>query len=166
MKYLVILTGVVCLALPVCAPPPEPEPVVDVGPLSDEDIAAVRELAHSYQEAVLANDAEAVAALYTDNATEMPADAPIRQGRAAVQSAYEAPSPVLSAFEVTSVEIDGLDDLAYDRGTWSGTFVMEGVEEPPTVTGKYLCIARKQSDGSWLWSIVIWNSDAPIGGQP
>jgi hypothetical protein len=40
MKRLMILGGVVCLALAVCAPPPEPEPVFD--PAVEE--AAVRQL--------------------------------------------------------------------------------------------------------------------------
>jgi uncharacterized protein (TIGR02246 family) len=135
------------------------------GPLSDEDIAAVRELAHSYQEAVLAKDAGAVAALYTEDATEMPPDTRARQGRPAILFAYEAPGPTMSAFTVTSVETDGRDGLAYDRGTWKATIAVEGAEEPTTDTGKYLCIARRQNDGSWLWAIVTWNSDSPLPGQ-
>ena len=137
----------------------------DAGPLSEEDVAALRGMAHSYQEAVLANNATAVAALYTEDATEMPPNLPARQGRAAIRSAYAAPAATMTAFNVTSVEIDGVDDFAYDRGTWSATFAVEGIEDPVTDTGKYLCIARKQSDGSWLWAIVTWNSDLPIPGE-
>jgi uncharacterized protein (TIGR02246 family) len=139
--------------------------LADAGPLSAEDIAAVRALAQSYQDAVLANNAEAVAALYAEDATEMPSQFPARQGRAAILAAYAAPGTPMSAFTVTSVETDGVDGLAYDRGTWTGTFAVEGMEEPVTDTGKFLCIARKQSDGSWLWTIVTWNSDSPPPGQ-
>lgn len=135
------------------------------GQVSKEDVAAVRELAHSYQEAVLANNAAAVAALYTEDATELPPNLPARQGRAAIRSAYATAVDTMTAFKVTSVEIDGVDDLAYDRGTWSATFTVEENEKPVTNSGKYLCIARRQSDRSWLWAIVTWNSDLPLPGQ-
>jgi hypothetical protein len=33
---------------------------------------------------------------------------------------------------------------------------------PVSETGKHIVIARRQADGSWLWTDVIYNSDAPI----
>ena len=137
----------------------------DAGPLSDEDLAAVRALAQSYREAVLASNDEAVAALYAEDATEMPPHSPVHQGRAAILSAYEAPGATVSAFTMTSVETDGVDGFAYDRGTWTWTGAVEGLKEPVTDTGKYLCIARKQGDGSWLWTVATWNSNLPLPGQ-
>jgi len=137
----------------------------DAGPLPGDDVAALRALGRSYQEAVLANDAEVVAALYAEDATEMPPNTPVRQGRAAILAAYRTPVAPVSTFSLTSVETDGVDGLAYDRGAWTATVAIEGMEEPVTETGKYLCIARKQGDGSWLWAIVTWNSDLPLPGQ-
>ncbi|UCG87442.1 MAG: DUF4440 domain-containing protein [Gemmatimonadota bacterium] len=131
-------------------------------PLSDEDVAALRDLGTAYTEAVLAGDADAVAALYTENAIEMPPDMPSREGRAAIRAAYAAEGGVPQAFTVTSVEIDGLGGLAFDRGTWSWTGVVAAEGEPVTLTGKYLMVVRQQQDGSWLWTTGIWNSDAPM----
>lgn len=131
-------------------------------PLSDEDVATLRDLGTAYTEAVLAGDADAVAELYTENAIEMPPDMPSREGRAAIRAAYAAEGGVPQAFTVTSAEIDGLDGLAFDRGTWSWTGVIAAEGEPVTLTGKYIMIARKQQDGAWLWTIGIWNSDAPM----
>jgi hypothetical protein len=42
------------------------------------------------------------------------------------------------------------------------TVVSEGAEEPITLIGKYVVIARKQEDGAWLWTLNIWNTDAPM----
>ena len=150
----IVLAAFALTVLAACQP--------EVGPLSDEDAAAVRNLGTSYAQAVLAGDADAVAALYTENATEMPPDMPAREGRAAIRAAYEAEAGVVEEFTLTSVEIDGRAELAFDRGTWSWTGVVVDTAEAVTLTGKYVSIARKQGDGSWFWAAAIWNSDAPL----
>jgi uncharacterized protein (TIGR02246 family) len=134
-------------------------------PLSDDDVAILEELTESYRQAVLAGDAAAVAAMYTPDATEMPANFPVREGGAAILAAYEAQAGMMHEFRVTPVATHGVGDLAYQRGTWSGTFAMAGLAEAIADTGKYLEIAERQEDGSWLWTAVIWNSDLPLPGQ-
>jgi uncharacterized protein (TIGR02246 family) len=134
-------------------------------PLSDEDVTAIRELASSYAAANLAADADAVAALFAEDAIEMPPNEPATQGRAAIRERYAgyfAIEAETTSFEVTPVEIDGMDDLAFDRGTWSWAGIPPGMTESTTDTGKYLAISRRQADSSWLWSAVIWNSDLPL----
>jgi len=128
-------------------------------PLSNADVAAVRQLGQSYAQAVLKSDAAAVAALYADSAVEMPSDMPARVGKAAIQAAYAAESGA-TAFTLVSHRTEGRGDLAYDRGTWSWTGRMPGQTAPVSETGKYLAIARRQADGSWRWTEVIWNADA------
>lgn len=128
--------------------------------LSDADVAAIRQLGQSYASAVLKSDAAGVAALYADNAVEMPSDLPVRVGKAAIQAGYVGGMGA-TAFTLTSGQIDGRADLAYDRGTWSWTGTPPGKTTPVSQTGKYLTIARRQADGSWRWTQVIWNSDAP-----
>jgi ketosteroid isomerase-like protein len=63
---------------------------------------------------------------------------------------------------MTAVEIDGHDDLAFDRGTWSWTGREAAGMELVTQTGNYLSIARRQTDGSWRYSAMMWNSDTPL----
>ena len=129
----------------------------EAGPLTGEEVAAVRNIATSYGQAVRAGDADAVTALYALDAVEMPPDMPARMGRAAIGAAYTV---ALEGFSITSVEVDGRAGLAYDRGTWS--FTGMAADTAFTVTGKYLVIAHEQVDGSWLWTNVIWNSDARL----
>ncbi len=134
-------------------------------PLTDADIAAVQSLGDAYAQANLANDADAVAALYAVDAIEMPPQMPATVGRDAIRAKYASGFEAgmeSTDFTVTSVEIDGMDGLAYDRGTWSWTGVPPGMTEPTTDVGKYLVIARRQEDGSWVWTAGIWNSDLPL----
>ena len=134
-------------------------------PLTDEDVAAISSLATSYAQANLAKDADAVATLYADDAIEMPPNMPATVGTDAIRERYASAFELgmeSSEFTMTSAEIDGLNGLAFDRGTWVWIGIFPGMTEPITDTGKYLGIARQQEDGSWLWTATIWNSDIPL----
>jgi uncharacterized protein (TIGR02246 family) len=133
-------------------------------PLSDEDVASIRALAASYADAYTAMDADAVAATYTDDATEMPPDVPARAGRSAIRNSWAEEFGAVTdigQLTMTPVEINGMDGLAYDRGTWSWTGIMPDMTEAITVTGNYLAIARHQEDGAWRYAEMIWNGDQP-----
>jgi len=60
---------------------------------------------------------------------------------------------------MSAIDIDGRDDLAYIRGSHSLLLDYEGAVKDK---GKFLMILRRQSNGSWLISVVIFNSDLPI----
>lgn len=133
--------------------------------LSDRDVAAIRGLGESYAGAIAVEDADAVAALYAPDANEMPPREPTMAGRPAIRDRYAAEFQSrlnTGRFTLASEEIDGRDDLAYDRGTWSWTGAPPGLTGPVTETGKYVAIARRQDDGTWLWTTVIWNSDVRL----
>ncbi len=131
------------------------------GPLSDEDIAAIRANGDAYAQSALSADWPAWAALFTDDAVNMAPNEPAIEGRPAIQAWGEA-FPTMTEFTSTPVEIDGRTDLAYIRGTYSYTATVEGAPEPVTDSGKYLVVLRKQADGSWLTTANIWNSDQPL----
>jgi uncharacterized protein (TIGR02246 family) len=154
MYPLIVLVGAACQ-----------QPGPGAVPLTDQDMAAIRSLGEAYAEANLAGDADAVAAIYAVDAVEMPPNEPATVGRDAIRARYasgmEAGGQAIE-FTVTSAEIDGMNGLAYDRGTWAWTGIPPGMTEPITGSGKHLIIARRQEDGSWLWTVVIWNSDTPL----
>jgi uncharacterized protein (TIGR02246 family) len=119
----------------------------------------------SYAQAYMARDADAVAAVFTEDAIQMPPDVPAQVGIAAIRSFYEeafGAATDMGEFALTPEEIDGMDGLAYDRGTWSWTGVMPNMTEAVTMTGKYLGIVRRQEEGAWLWAATIWNRDQPL----
>jgi len=133
-----------------------------VAPLTDEDVAALNNLTAVNIQATLAGDCAAANAVLAEDAVLLPQDGPMVEGRAAMTAACEADETTTQDFTITSVQIDGYGDLAFDRGTWSQTFVTEDMAEPLTIAGKYVVISRKQADDSWLWTVLIWNTDAPM----
>ncbi len=139
-----------------CQPPAQ-----EAGPLSDEDLAAIRANGQAFIEANLAGDCAAVAALYTEDAVRMPPNNTAYRGRAAIEARC-AEIDTVTAFTLTSVETEGRDGLAYDWASYSITFRRVGMSEPITDTGKGLVLFQKQADGSWLAHRVIWNSDLPL----
>lgn len=154
MKSRSILPALAALALTITACQGE------AGPLSDEDIAAIEGIRDGYVEASLRGDWAAVAALFAEDGVRMPPNQPMEEGRAAIQAGLEA-GPSFADFTITS-EIEGIDGLAYDRCTFSLTLVMEEAPEPVTDTGHCTAILRKQADGSWALTSLIWNSDQPL----
>ena len=61
--------------------------------------------------------------------------------------------PKITAFSLTSLEIDGRGDLAYERGRYDIT--AGGV----TDQGSYLRVWRQRPDGSWKVFRDMWHSD-------
>jgi uncharacterized protein (TIGR02246 family) len=153
-----VLLAALALAL---ASTPCQLPAQEAGPLSEEDVAAIRASAESFAEAMLAGDWAGAAAFYTEDAVVMAPNEPAVQGRAAIE-AWMGALARFTEFSVEIVEIDGRGDLAFVRGTGSWTMMPEGASEPIQDTAKYVEIRRKQPDGSWLMAVDIWNSDLPL----
>jgi uncharacterized protein (TIGR02246 family) len=144
-------------------------PAPEAGPLTDEDIAAIKDLGErQVVEALLAEDFAAFAAMFTEDAVRMPPNEPLHQGRAAIEAwATQNWGPLTTTeFTQEALEIAGRGELAYVRGTYSATVEVPGVSEPITEVGKMLAILRKQPDGSWLLSHAIYNADAPPPPMP
>jgi uncharacterized protein (TIGR02246 family) len=134
-----------------------------VVPLTDEDLAALDALRADYVAGILAGDAATAAAVFAEDALWLHPYAPAVEGRAAIRATYEPePGVTVHDFTITSLAVDGYGDLAFDRGAYSETVVIEGVAEAITVTGKYVVIARKEADGSWRWTVAMVNHDAPL----
>ena len=136
-------------------------PTPEVGPLSEEDVAAIKASRVVFVEAMLAGDWAALAALCTEDVALMLPNGPVVEGRVALQEFLE-PFPPMTQFEATIVQIDGRGDLAFVRGTHSETYIVEGTPEPIHDTLKHVEIWRKQPDGKWLVAVQIWNSDLPL----
>lgn len=148
------------LALAVASTACQP-PAQEAGPLSEEDVAAIRAAADVWVQAFRDNDDATLVALYSDDAAIMPPNEPPVDGRAAIRAYHEADLLTVTEYSESIIEIDGRDGLAYIRGTSSMVGISED-GEPVTESGKFLVIFRKQPDGSWLVTHEIWNSDLPL----
>lgn len=153
----ILLLVALALASTACQPPAQ-----EAGPLSAEDVAAIRNGMQAHVELVLAGDPVATAAMYTEDAVQMPPNAPAVQGRAAIQE-YFAGFPTTTEYVQSIVDVDGRDGIAYTRSDYSATFMVEGT--PVTDRGKTVAVWKKQPDGSWLVALAVWNSDLPLPQQ-
>ena len=126
--------------------------------LTDADRTAITAVIANFDTAMLAADWPAVLSAYTEDAILLPPNAPVVQGRPALQKFFEA-FPKITEFKQRVVEIEGSGDLALPRGTYEATMTPAGAKAPLKDTGKILAVWRKQPDGKWLASRVIWNSD-------
>ncbi|NJR52870.1 MAG: DUF4440 domain-containing protein [Leptolyngbyaceae cyanobacterium CSU_1_3] len=118
--------------------------------ISKSDIEAINAARTARSTAIANRDAAAAAAVATEDGVILPPNLPPRQGQAALREWF-ANFPSTSV-TFTSIEIDGAEGIAYDRGTYEATS-KEGTVTP----GKYLWIWRKQGDGSWRVAIAMWS---------
>lgn len=133
---------------------------VEVGGLSEEDVAAIRATIESVVQTTLAEDWAAWESNWTEDALTMYAHSPVTEGRAAVRESWESAN--MTEFAATPLVIEGRDGLAYARGTYALAVSTEAVPEPVTDTGKFLAILQKQADGSWAIAIDAASSDLPL----
>ncbi len=128
-------------------------------PLSSADEAAIRQSAADFVAAALANDADAMANLYTEDAVAMFPNEPAVVGKDAIRNRLGADT--YEAFTLAVTAVEGRGDLAYSRGTYTIRFQPGSEGDFIDDTGKWLVVQRKQADGSWLNIADIYNSDLP-----
>ncbi len=142
-----------CVALLVMAACQPPGPAT----LSEEDIAGIETTTQAWGEAANTGDWAALGATYTADAVLLPPNEPAVQGRSDIQAWFEALPPV-SDFNLKTVEIEGVGDVAFVRGSYTLTMTPEGMDAVAD-TGKFLDVRHKQADGSWLIHRDIFNSN-------
>ena len=132
----------------------------------DSDFASVKSAIDSqnaaYVKAYNNKDAESVAALHTADATVMPPNQKISQGKKEIQNSINAGIQAGGRdlkFQQLELVVSG--NIAYEVGRYS---VVVEHEDQTAVNdnGKYIVIWERQPNGDWLMSEDIWNSNLPI----
>jgi uncharacterized protein (TIGR02246 family) len=114
-----------------------------------------------WMEAFNGGDAAGTAVLYTDTATLMPPTSDMIQGRQGIQDFWQAGiEGGLKDVSLTTVEVQASGNTAYEIGKFSLTAQPKG-QDPMMVSGKYVVVWQRQSDGSWKLHVDIWNSSMP-----
>ena len=129
--------------------------------LSDADEAAIRAVIEENRQAGLAADWDTFLTPFTDDAFILWPNQPAVVGIDAIRAVtwYRAIES-----EKTPIDIIGVGDLAYVRGSYTLLLDFEGAVRDE---GKFLDVLRKQPDGSWYFAAWMNNSDLPVeGGEP
>ena len=126
--------------------------------LADADRDAIHLAVDNFTKAMLVGDFATAASYYAEDGMMLPPNAPVIQGRAAIQS-FLAGYPRITAFKQDIAELEASGRLAYARLTYTLTMTPPGAKAPLNDNGKIIIIMRKQTNGTWLTTRGIWNSD-------
>jgi len=134
-----------------------------------EDTAEVRwaieAITEQYADAFKRGDAAAIAALYTEEARVLPPNGLTVVGREAIQNFYQGAIDACGCddFQLTTLEVGVVRDLAYEIGEYTSTIQPEEGEAIRD-QGKYVAIWKREN-GEWKLDVDIWNSRLPLSGQ-
>ena len=125
---------------------------------TDDATAAIEERNTAFEQAVNSGDSAALADLYTEDAIILPPDAAQAQGRDAIAGFWGgAKEQGLKDLDLTTVELEAMDDTAVETGTFTATApAAEGGGEAE-ISGKYLVVWKRGDDGTWRLHRDIWN---------
>lgn len=107
--------------------------------------------------------------LFTDEMVllpPLPASQPALAGKEALAAWAQAAFRSFVIDEtITTDEVQLLGDLGFTRGTYRSTATPKAGGQSHLVSGRFLFVVRRLSDGSWKYLRGIWNSDLPAS-QP
>ena len=110
--------------------------------------------------------ADGYASFITEDAVFLPPNAVLVEGRAGLRE-FVLGLTMAEDFSVTwsatSINVAADGKQAYGIGKFEYS-LKDDAGNAVTEIGKWVDIFEKQADGSWLCSVVMTNSDLPIGG--
>ena len=126
------------------------------------DEAAIRDADAQWAKTAGANDLEGTVAYYVEDASLLPPNAPIANGKQAIRAIWASllgPGTTIS-WQASKVEVARSSDLAYLMGVYQLT-MKDPQGKPMTDQGKLVEVWKKQADGKWKTVADIFNSDLP-----
>ncbi|QPL40772.1 SgcJ/EcaC family oxidoreductase [Erythrobacter sp. A30-3] len=123
----------------------------------------IRAAVANWVEIYNANDWTRLAAQFTEDAVMMPPNSPAVVGRSAI-ARWEAANEDGFRIALLPEEITVTGDRAFVRGRSCVFIPLDGAKTGVDV-GKFLEVRHRQSDGRWLISHDVFNSDLPAGGD-
>lgn len=140
-----------------CQPATVEQQAVTTGP----DVEAITAAFEQAVAAANAQDVEGVLAVYADNVESFPPNEPPVDGiglRQMIETAWAEHTVQLTA---SPDEVVVAGELAVMRTPYEETVTATGEGEPVEMSGDWLIIWRKQSDGSWKIWRDMWTNVAP-----
>ncbi len=120
------------------------------------------QLDDAWSRAAGTRNADSVGAYYASDAIAYPPGAPAASGRAAATAVWAsgfADTSYTVSWKTAQASVAASGDFGFTAGTY-----VESYRKPDgarvTTHGKYVCIWKKQADGSWRAFRDIWNPDS------
>lgn len=155
MKSYVCLAACFCLLV-------SPFVSLSGAPGESEDVAQVRAAIEAgnlkFGEAVRKGDAAGIAALYSEDATLMPPDSDMIQGKPGIQAYFDAGLKMgIKDAVLTTIHVSAAGDYAYEIGKVVLTVQPSG-QAAIQQAAKYVVVWKKAASGPWRLHVDIWNS--------
>jgi uncharacterized protein (TIGR02246 family) len=127
------------------------------------DEAAIAKIRTAYQAAASSQDGAAMAKLFAPDGVEMPPNAPVASGRAAIDAFHKgfAKQWMMHGITITSTATRVAGDTAYDVGTYKQQLMAQTSGGIFDDKGKYVVLLKKDASGNWWITHAIYNSDLP-----
>jgi len=126
------------------------------------DIEAIKAILKNNASGISAEDLDGWLALFTDDAIFMNPNAEILKG---VEASRVYATPVFEQFdheiEITIDEVKVSSDWGVARWSFIWEFTPKAGGDTTQEKGKELWIFKRQAEGSWKCSHIIWNKDTP-----
>jgi uncharacterized protein (TIGR02246 family) len=129
---------------------------------NEVDLKAIDVVRDAHVAALNAGDARAWVAQFTDDAVQMPPNAPANVGGAKIASwsqAFLDQFRVHFALAVDEVRVSG--EWAFERGTYIISLTSQAGGPAMQDVGKYLTVYQRKPGNTWRMARDIWNSNAP-----
>jgi uncharacterized protein (TIGR02246 family) len=135
------------------------EPAVDV----EADVEAIKALFANNSSVINSGDLEGWIDQFTEDAIFMPPNSAVLKGKEAGRE-YARPwyEQLNMEFDLTVDEIEVHGNWAFARWHYVGRYTPKSGGEPTQQKGKEIWILKRQTDGSWKCSHIIWNYDDPL----
>jgi uncharacterized protein (TIGR02246 family) len=134
-----------------------------VGAEVGADIEAIRQVFVHNASVINEGDLEGWISQFTEDAVFMPPNSEVLQGR---DEGREFARPWYEQldmeFEYSVDEIEVHGDWAFARWNYEGRYTPKTQGEIIHAKGKEIWILKRQSDGSWKCSHIVYNSDLPL----
>lgn len=129
---------------------------------NDADRQAIQKLHQQDIDATLAHDPQALADLFTDDAVLLEPGAPAVIGKLAIlaenkKDSAEHPNTKIVSYKPEIKDLEVVDGWAFEWDTFEGSYKESDKADVKSFRAKALRILKRQSDGSWKFSRVMWN---------
>ncbi len=124
------------------------------------DREAIERIRGDYESACKAGNLKAWLATLTDDAVLLVPGSPVMSGSEIESWAANYFSTFDGVVKMENDEVEIINDWAFIRGKYTMSLKPKAGGDTLEEKGKYLDLMRRQGDGEWKFSRLIWNSDS------